>query len=148
MANAKANYDYSDAKVLVTGGSNGIGFAIASAFAAAGADVLITGTRAKANDYDNDLSAFDYQQLEVKDRAAIETLADNLRAALDQSSIPVADQIIASRVAHKQGATVGKAAAELANGTLAAKEIDALLGELKAAATKAAKARAKEAANG
>ena len=36
-------FDFSGARVLVTGGSNGIGLGIASAFAAAGASVTITG---------------------------------------------------------------------------------------------------------
>lgn len=85
MANAKANYDYSGARVLVTGGSNGIGYGIATAFAAAGAQVVITGTQTSGDAYDNDLSAFDYRQLQVKDRDAIESLA----ADLDQLDILV-----------------------------------------------------------
>ena len=42
------SFDYSDASVLVTGGSNGIGLAIARAYKEAGADVTITGRRAAA----------------------------------------------------------------------------------------------------
>ena len=75
MANATANYDYSGTRVLVTGGSNGIGLGIARAFADAGASVVITGTRAAAADYDNDLSNFDYRQLDVRDRARIVAVA-------------------------------------------------------------------------
>ncbi|KEQ16388.1 SDR family NAD(P)-dependent oxidoreductase [Endozoicomonas numazuensis] len=78
MINARAEYNFSGARVLVTGGSNGIGYGIASAFAAAGAQVTITGTREASQEYDNDLSAFTYQSLKVEDRSAIQSLADNL----------------------------------------------------------------------
>jgi NAD(P)-dependent dehydrogenase (short-subunit alcohol dehydrogenase family) len=78
VANATANYDYSGTRVLVTGGSNGIGLGIARAFADAGASVVITGTRAAAADYDNDLSNFDYRQLDVRDRARIVAVAKSL----------------------------------------------------------------------
>jgi NAD(P)-dependent dehydrogenase (short-subunit alcohol dehydrogenase family) len=37
-------FDFTGAHVLVTGGTSGIGYAIASDFASAGADVTITGT--------------------------------------------------------------------------------------------------------
>ena len=49
-----AVFNFTGAQVLVTGGSNGIGFGIASAFADAGAEVTITGTRAGVSEYDND----------------------------------------------------------------------------------------------
>ena len=78
MSVGTASYNYNGAKVLVTGGSNGIGFGIATAFANAGAEVVITGTRAAASDYENDLSAFEYRQLEMTDRSAIEALAGSL----------------------------------------------------------------------
>ncbi len=55
------NYDYSGAKVLVTGGSNGIGLAIAEGYRAAGAEVIITGRRHGAADYDHDLGGFSYR---------------------------------------------------------------------------------------
>ncbi|MBW2380574.1 MAG: SDR family oxidoreductase, partial [Deltaproteobacteria bacterium] len=77
MSNA-ASFDFSGAKVLVTGGSNGIGAAISKAFADAGADVVITGTRASASEYDGDLSAYKYRQLELTDKTAIEALAASL----------------------------------------------------------------------
>jgi NAD(P)-dependent dehydrogenase (short-subunit alcohol dehydrogenase family) len=73
-------YDYSGARVLVTGGSNGIGEGIARAYAAAGADVTITGTRARANDYQKDLGAFRYLQLDVRDAANIEQVTATLPA--------------------------------------------------------------------
>ena len=82
MSKAAATYDYSGARVLVTGGSNGIGYGIASAFVAAGATVTVTGTRPAAGDYDNDLSAFSYRQLQLTDRESIQGLAAGL-AELD-----------------------------------------------------------------
>ncbi len=78
QAQNKASYDYNGSRVFVTGGSNGIGFGIASAFADSGAEVIITGTKPSPEDYDNDLSRFQYQQLLVQDRDAIYKLADNI----------------------------------------------------------------------
>jgi 3-oxoacyl-[acyl-carrier protein] reductase len=78
MSNATTTWDYSGSRVLVTGGSNGIGHAIARGFAEAGADVVITGTRAAAADYDHDLSGFEYQPLVVTDTDAIAQLAGRL----------------------------------------------------------------------
>lgn len=71
-------FDYSGASVLVTGGTSGIGHAVASAFAAAGASVTVTGTRGSAADYDTDLSAFGFRQLEMRDADAVDALADEL----------------------------------------------------------------------
>lgn len=68
-------FDFSNATVLVTGGSNGIGAGIAAAYREAGATVHITGTRASADDYDHDLSAYHYHQLDVSDNANIEAVA-------------------------------------------------------------------------
>ena len=51
--------DFSGKRVLVCGGSDGIGYGVATAFFEAGATVSITGTRS-ANSYDNDFSKFTY----------------------------------------------------------------------------------------
>lgn len=73
------SYDFADARVLVTGGTSGIGHGIASAFAASGADVTITGTRARAEEYDDvDLSPFTYKRLKVQDTESIKELAASL----------------------------------------------------------------------
>lgn len=64
--------DFTGRTVLVTGGSNGIGHAIARAFADAGAEVTITGTRADPAGYDTDLGGLTYRQLRVEDAAMID----------------------------------------------------------------------------
>lgn len=73
------DYDYAGARVLVTGGTSGIGAAIATAYADAGAQVTITGTRASADAYDEDLSRFAYVQLDVEDRDQIARVAAGLQ---------------------------------------------------------------------
>jgi 3-oxoacyl-[acyl-carrier protein] reductase len=60
--------------ILVTGGSQGIGLATATAFSALGASVHITGTRAAATDYDDDLSGLIYHRADMAsddDRATL-----------------------------------------------------------------------------
>jgi NAD(P)-dependent dehydrogenase (short-subunit alcohol dehydrogenase family) len=79
LSNA-ARYDYRGARVLVTGGTSGIGAGIAAAYRDAGADVTITGTRASAADYDGDLRGFRYVPLELTDDAGIDALGASLRA--------------------------------------------------------------------
>jgi len=71
-------FEFSGVRVLVTGGSNGIGLGIARAFVAAGASVTITGTRGAPADYEHDLSAFAYRSLDVRDGAAIARVAAGL----------------------------------------------------------------------
>lgn len=64
-------FDYTGAKVLVTGGTSGIGAATAAAYRDAGADVTITGTRPSAADYDEDLSGYRYLQLDIENPDSI-----------------------------------------------------------------------------
>lgn len=71
-------YHYAGAKVLVTGGTSGIGQGIARAYREAGADVTITGTRSSAADYEEDFSAYQFTQLDVENNASIDQLAASL----------------------------------------------------------------------
>ncbi len=80
-------FDFSGRRVLVTGGSSGIGLAVARRFAEAGASVLVTGRRAKASEYEVDLSAFDYAQAEMTDGEAL----DRLVADLDRLDVLVSN---------------------------------------------------------
>ena len=80
MPKNSARFDFAGARVLVTGGSSGIGLGIARAFADAGASVAITGTRPSARDYAHDLAPFTYQALDVRDKAGIARVAASLGA--------------------------------------------------------------------
>ena len=66
--------DFSDRRVMITGGSSGIGNGIARAFRDAGAEVLITGTQS-ADAYDSDMSGMDYRQIDLGDDDAVRALA-------------------------------------------------------------------------
>jgi len=68
-------YNYSDVHVLVTGGTSGIGAATAAAYLQAGAQVTITGTRGSPVDYEADLSAYRYLQLDVENHENIDAVA-------------------------------------------------------------------------
>ena len=72
------SFDFADAVVLVTGGTSGIGHAVATAFAQAGAEVTVTGTRGHSGDYDTDLTPFSYRRVEMTDAASIDALVDSL----------------------------------------------------------------------
>ena len=72
------SYDFSSATVLVTGGTSGIGLACAQGYRDAGAEVIITGRKASAGDYDTELDGMSYRQLDVADRDALFDLAGSL----------------------------------------------------------------------
>jgi 3-oxoacyl-[acyl-carrier protein] reductase len=72
---SNVTYDYAGATVLVTGATAGLGEAIAEAYREAGADVIITGTRGSPTEYDQDLSGYRYFQLDVENRAQIDSIA-------------------------------------------------------------------------
>jgi len=74
----RTTFDFSDTAVLVTGGTSGIGLAVATRFADAGAEVTITGTRSGPGEYDVDLGRFAYHQLEMTDRPAVGAFAAGL----------------------------------------------------------------------
>lgn len=78
MGWSDVSFDFSGAAVLVSGGTGGIGGAIAAAFRDAGATVTITGTRGSTGEYDTDLAGFRYQRLDVEDRLGIDALAASL----------------------------------------------------------------------
>ena len=61
-------FDFTDTAVLVTGGTSGIGHAIATLFAGAGAHVTVTGRHPAATDYESDLTRFAYHPLEITGR--------------------------------------------------------------------------------
>lgn len=68
-------FDFSAKTVLITGGTQGIGLAIADGFRQAGAYVHITGTRSAPALYDEDLSRFTYHSVDFTDSTAAERLA-------------------------------------------------------------------------
>ncbi len=78
MGSGSIRYEFAGTRVLVTGGSSGIGAGIARAFREAGARVSITGTRANAGDYQADLSGYDYHTLQMTDADGILRVADAL----------------------------------------------------------------------
>ena len=94
MAANSCTFDFAGASVLVTGGTAGIGYAIASAFADAGAAVTITGTRAAASDYGDDpveLSRFAFESVDTRDTAAVDRLAagfDRLDVLVNNAGTP------------------------------------------------------------
>jgi len=76
--------DFTGKRVLVIGGSSGIGNGIAQGFLARGAEVIVTGTRPDAGDYleaeDSDFRGLAYYRLDVTDRDAADALAAQIGA--------------------------------------------------------------------
>lgn len=75
MNTNQATFDYSGSHVLVTGGTSGIGAAIAAAYLGAGAEVTITGTRPSAADYAEDLTGYRYLALDIEDPVQVAAVA-------------------------------------------------------------------------
>ena len=73
-------HDFAGQRVLVTGGTRGIGLAAAEAFVGAGAQVTVTGTKVLPGMYDADLSRFDYHQLQLTRRESIDYFLSHLGA--------------------------------------------------------------------
>lgn len=77
---ARVSFDFTGTTALITGGTSGIGNAIAVLFRGAGAEVTVTGTKPDAADYEADLSGMAYQQLKIADPASVEALARSFTA--------------------------------------------------------------------
>jgi NAD(P)-dependent dehydrogenase (short-subunit alcohol dehydrogenase family) len=75
-----AAFDFAGARALVTGGTSGIGFAVARAFAASGAQVTVTGTRVSSDEYGIDLSDFAYLRCRMTEVGDIAAVAAGLEA--------------------------------------------------------------------
>lgn len=74
--------DFSGKRILVIGGSSGIGNGIAHGFRTRGGEVTVTGTRPDEGDYleaeDSDFRGLEYRRLDVTDRDAADALAAEL----------------------------------------------------------------------
>lgn len=73
-------FNYSGRKVLVTGGTAGIGLAIARAYRTAGAEVFLTGRRRTLADYGPELEGFGYFSMTANDPNDIAAIAAALTA--------------------------------------------------------------------
>jgi 3-oxoacyl-[acyl-carrier protein] reductase len=84
--------DFSGKRVLVVGGSSGIGNGVAQAFRAKGARVHVCGTRARAADYSpaegSHLEGLEYAKLDVSDANAVE----NFKPSFDRLDVLVLAQ--------------------------------------------------------
>jgi 3-oxoacyl-[acyl-carrier protein] reductase len=119
--------EFQGKKVLVTGGSQGIGLATARAFADQGATVFITGTRGAASDYEGDLSGLSYIRANfaepgaaapvIQTTGALDVLVNNagtgsrdeytpegFRAVLEVNLISVMDLCLAAHAGLKEKA--------------------------------------------
>ena len=72
-------FDYSKSNILVTGGTSGIGKAIAESYLAAGAYVTITGTKSSLHEYPNVLDKFSYIQLNLEDKESIDNIGNSIK---------------------------------------------------------------------
>ncbi len=73
-------FDFTGAAIVVTGGTSGIGHAVARAFVDVGATVTITGRRASPDSYEADLGRFTYRQVELGDPSSVDALVGSLGA--------------------------------------------------------------------
>lgn len=66
-----ASFDFTGANVVVTGGTTGIGNAIAQSFLTAGAQVLVTGTKGCSSDYGQQILGMAYRQLDLASPSSV-----------------------------------------------------------------------------
>jgi NAD(P)-dependent dehydrogenase (short-subunit alcohol dehydrogenase family) len=88
-------FDFTGRRVLVTGASSGIGLAVATAFADAGAEVTVTGRSEAPGAYEADLSRFTYRRAEMTDAASLRALAagvDALDVLVNNAGTNLADE--------------------------------------------------------
>ena len=74
------SFDYSGRTVLVTGGTAGIGLAIAQAYRDAGASVFVTGRKPRPADYGDDINGLGYFPMVANDPIACAAIAADLPA--------------------------------------------------------------------
>lgn len=72
---AHVQFDFTGTRVLVSGGTSGIGYAVAALFRGSGATVFITGTKPGPDDYSTDLSGMSYRRLVLTDPDSVAALA-------------------------------------------------------------------------
>jgi 3-oxoacyl-[acyl-carrier protein] reductase len=71
-----ARFDFGGTRVIVTGGTSGIGLATARGFLDAGAAVLVTGTREHADAYEDLPKGVEYRTLRLEDPTSIVAFAN------------------------------------------------------------------------
>lgn len=76
----RVTFDYSGVRVIVTGGTSGIGRATAVAFADAGAQVTITGTKSALSEYGIYETHFSYRTLKLERDESIADFIDSIDA--------------------------------------------------------------------
>lgn len=72
-------FDFTGRRVLITGGTNGMGNAMAHAFRDLGAAVMVTGTKPREA-YDSDLHGLDVRQFDAGDPDQVERLVESIEA--------------------------------------------------------------------
>ena len=73
------SFDYSNTNILVTGGTSGIGKAIAEAYLASGANVTITGTKSSQEEYQDISKDFSYIKLNLEDKTNIDNIKKSIK---------------------------------------------------------------------